>query len=426
MTELIILQGDRLLRGNLPSTVQRRPGSSQLPASEVTAITSYSSPFSPNNIPTQSRETRGRLAQLEINNFVDVMTTVRGSSTARADFVGSDLPETPLHFASVVDLAQTLVNWRREHGNEKPPGASRYTWGNMNKYRNCTRVAKLNGANIGEIKQFKIDSKFAGWTLEHLNRTYVYVKRTEAGSNRVRVHGKRVYCYQAWLGEDRGWSNSTLYTTFGPETRIEASADDLEDQQSPIQALLDDITVASEGQSHQHEDCGSKESNTAETVRDQSRNDAGDLTTAMEVLSSTLPPVARDQSEISPQTAASPTDESPACFDYTSGSSKHKQRAQYMLKYSVPTSEPCPRCSYRGIQCLVTQADKACVFCVSDGRGTGDCNRVKTKAKATWSRSASADTSFQLSSSGRYDNAMPPPTTRSTRNTPSIRNRRRR
>lgn len=420
----------RLARGpsswfykDLASTVQRRPGrpgSTQLPASEVTATTSYNSPYSPNNIPTRSRETPGRLAQLEDNNFVDLITTVRGPSAARADFVSSDLPEAPVHFASMVDLVQTLVNWRRDHDNGEPPGASRYAWGKMNRYMFCTRVAMHNSEKIGEIKLFKIDSEFAGWALEQLNRTYVYLKRTKAGSNRVWVHGKREYCYQAWLGEHRGWSHNTLCTTFGPE------ADDLEDQQLPSQALLDYINVASAGQSHQHEDCGSKESTTAETVRDQSQSDAGDLRTAMKVLSSTLPPVARDQSERSAQTAASPTDESPVYFDYTRGSSKHKQRAQHMLKSSVPTSEPCSRCSYRGIQCLVTQPDKACVFCVSDGRGTGDCKGVKTKAKASSSRSASADTSSQLSSSGRYNKAMLPPTTRPIRNTPSMRNRRRR
>jgi len=387
-------------------------------------MSSYTSPYSPTNVATQSHETHLRLARLENDNLVDVISAVGESSAPRAGFASRDLPETPFHFASVVDLVQTLAKWRRDHDYEAPPRAS--AWGNINKHKNCTRVAMHNREKIGEIKQFKIDSEFVGWNLEHLNGTYLYVKRTKAGPNQVQVHGKRVYCYQALLGEDHGWSHNNLCTTLDPESKLDTSAADLENQQPPREALLDYITVASACQSHQHEDRGSKETTAAEVVRDQSPGDAGDLTTAIEVPSSTLSPVAREQSETPLQMAASPTNESPACFGYTSGSSKHKQRARRMLRSSVRTSEPCPRCSYRGIQCLVTQADKACVFCVSDGRGTGDCKGVKTKAEATWSRSARADNSYQLSSSSRYDNDMPPPTTRSTRKTPALSIRRRR
>ncbi|MCJ1250672.1 hypothetical protein MMC30_007900 [Trapelia coarctata] len=171
----------------------------------------------------------------------------------------------------------------------------------MNKYKNCTRVAMHNGKKIGEIRQFQIDSKFSGWLLEYSNGTFVYVRRSKPGANCVQVHEKRVYSYDAWLGEDRGWNQSTLFTTYGPEPKDTPSMIDLENRSLPRQASLDSVTVASSSRSHYHENRGSIRSTASETVGDQFMGEASDQTVTVKVLPNKRP-IVRDQSQSSPQT----------------------------------------------------------------------------------------------------------------------------
>jgi len=254
--------------------------------------------------------------------------------------------ETPLHFSSVAELTRALVKWRTDHDNEPPPAAAFYEQGNLKKSQTYTRVAMHDGNEIGEIKMFKIDTTSSGWLLEHFDGTCIYLKSCDPGLKPLQPSAKRAYWYQAWLGEDHGWSQSTLFSTPGRKLKDAASTLDLGGKRLPRSASPDSSIVTYRDQSQSQEEYRPESSNATEGRRGLPKNN-------------------------------------PDQFGYIVGTSKHKYRAQEMVKSGrlAVARVPCSRCTLKEIQCFITQADKACLLCVSDGRGASDCRGVDPDAE---------------------------------------------